>query len=77
MWVSPQSRSTGVGTAILKYAESWAQSEGAEELLVAVFSDNTQALKFYLGYGFIHPSKEKQEYQRERVEIQLVKNLAT
>ena len=73
MWVSPQSRSAGIGTLMLSYAEAWAQSEGANELLVAVFSDNPQALKFYLSYGFVNLSGEQPE--DERIELQLVKSL--
>ena len=59
---------------MLSYAEAWAQSEGANELLVAVFSDNPQALKFYLSYGFVNLSGEQPE--DERIELQLVKSLA-
>ena len=77
MWVNPDARSAGVGSAILSIVESWASSQGAKELVAAVYSDNSTAIDFYLKQGFIKNESEQQSDSRNRkIEFQLTKTLA-
>jgi GNAT superfamily N-acetyltransferase len=77
MWVKPSSRSAGVGSAIINFVESWASSQGAKELVAAVYSDNLKAIGFYRNQGFIELEEERQnDSGKDKLELQLTKTLA-
>ena len=46
-------RAKGYGTLLLRYLESWLQAEKCQTLRLSVTPTNTQALKFYVGHGWI------------------------
>lgn len=50
--VSPQYRSQGIGTILMKAAEEWAKSRGAARLYVQAFWGNQKAVKYYKENGF-------------------------
>lgn len=76
MWVNSSSRSNGVGSTILKFIESWASSQGAKELVAAVYSDNPTAIGFYSNQGFIEVKDQQADYGESKFELQLTKKLA-
>jgi ribosomal protein S18 acetylase RimI-like enzyme len=45
--VSPEYRSQGIGTVLMKAAEKWAKSQGATKLYVQVFWGNKKAINYY------------------------------
>ncbi|MEM7555192.1 MAG: GNAT family N-acetyltransferase [Cyanobacteria bacterium P01_A01_bin.84] len=52
LYVVPQHRQKGIGTALMKYAENWAKKRGDSQIALQVFTANQPALKLYnyLGY---------------------------
>jgi ribosomal protein S18 acetylase RimI-like enzyme len=53
LFVSPEHEAEGVGRQLLEYAEGFAISEGAGALEVVVAEDDTRAVAFYRGRGFV------------------------
>ena len=69
-------RGFGVGEALTRQVVECARSRGAEELLLAVYEDNTRAIRLYLKLGFEHVTRpglepelalEKAQFGRRRV----------
>jgi len=52
MWVSPQYRGMGVGTALLDRVKQWAISRGSSNLLLSVTTINFEAISLYRSIGF-------------------------
>jgi len=50
--VLPEYHRQGVGTELVKNAESWALEKGIKELIVLVFDFNNDAINFYKNNGF-------------------------
>lgn len=52
VYVAPQHRRRGIGTALMQYAQNWAKSRGDRQIGLQVFPANTAALNLYdrLGY---------------------------
>lgn len=42
----------GIGSALIRYLQIWAQNKGCSESMVATTNDNTEALLFYQQLGF-------------------------
>jgi GNAT superfamily N-acetyltransferase len=53
---------TGVGTALLKYAEEWSRARGMTFLTLNVFDANARARRFYERAGF---APETLKYAKE------------
>ena len=53
LFVSPEHEAEGVGRQLLEYAEGFAISQGAVALEVVVAGDDSRALAFYRGRGFV------------------------
>jgi GNAT superfamily N-acetyltransferase len=51
--VAPDVRGSGVGTALLRAAESWAASNGAASMKVETQNINVPACRFYLRHGYV------------------------
>ncbi|MBW7882248.1 MAG: GNAT family N-acetyltransferase, partial [Caldilineaceae bacterium] len=54
VWVSPEHRGRKVGAALVEYACNWALERGVQTMIVGVFADNTGAINFYEGVGFLN-----------------------
>lgn len=50
--VAPDWRGRGVGTALLRAAEAWARTQGAERMILDLSSANTGALRLYERLGY-------------------------
>lgn len=76
VWVSPSSRRTGIGCALLQAIEAWAVDAGARELRLMVTSSNEAAISFYerLGYGMTGVT-EPYPHDAALVECEMLKNL--
>ena len=52
IYVQPQHRCQGIGTALIQQAENWAKARGDRQLGLQVFTDNQPALNLYRRQGF-------------------------
>jgi ribosomal protein S18 acetylase RimI-like enzyme len=52
MWVAPEARRRGVGTALLDAAIAWTRARGFTRLRLEVVDDNTAAVELYTRKGF-------------------------
>ncbi len=52
LYVVPEHRRRGIGSALMRHAESWARERGDRRLGLQVFADNAIALHLYKSLGF-------------------------
>lgn len=52
LYVVPDCRRQGLGTALMQHAESWAAQQGYRQLGLNVFVENTPALSLYKRLGY-------------------------
>jgi ribosomal protein S18 acetylase RimI-like enzyme len=52
LFVAPEYRQRGVGTALLQIAESWAQQQGHHQMGLQVFTNAQPALSLYKKLGY-------------------------
>lgn len=52
MWVSPEYRGNGVGTALVDQVKKWAYDRNIEKLVLTVTTTNTDAISLYKKAGF-------------------------
>lgn len=53
MVVHPEARGSGLGTALLQHAITFAQTAGCLRISLLTDTDNTDALRFYARQGFV------------------------
>jgi len=64
MSVARDSRSLGVGGALLDTAIAWATEQGAEKVELSVFAHNTPAIGFYERHGFVREGLRRRQFVR-------------
>ncbi len=52
LYVVPEHRRQGIGTALMQYAENWAKKRGDIQIALQVFQTNTPALNLYKHLGY-------------------------
>lgn len=52
LYTDPNQMGGGIGTALMDWAMEFAQSHGADEVQLSVWSENFGAQRFYARYGF-------------------------
>jgi ribosomal protein S18 acetylase RimI-like enzyme len=52
LYVTPEHRQRGIGKALMKYLENWAQAKGDRQIGLQVFQSNTAALDLYRKLGY-------------------------
>lgn len=52
LYVDPQHRRRGIGTALMHRAEAWARERGDRQIGLQVFASNQAALSLYSNLGF-------------------------
>lgn len=52
LYVAPDHRRQGIGTALMQYAEAWARSRGDRQIGLQVFQTNQPALSLYHDLGY-------------------------
>ena len=52
VYVAPQHRRRGVGTALMQHAQNWAKERGDRQIGLQVFPANTRALNLYHHLGY-------------------------
>ena len=52
LYVSPEHRRKGIGTALMQYVENWAKQRGDHQIALQVFQTNTPALNLYNQIGY-------------------------
>lgn len=57
IWVDPDCRRTGVGRALIAFAEKWAREEGFSEICSDADLDNVLSHESHAGWGFSETSR--------------------
>lgn len=57
LYVAPQHRHQGLGTALMHHAQSWAKEQGYQQMSLQVFEDNEAAMKLYAKLGYQSQAK--------------------
>ncbi|BAY43126.1 GCN5-related N-acetyltransferase [Scytonema sp. HK-05] len=52
LYVVPEHRQRGIGTALMRYVEDWAKARGDHQIGLQVFQSNTAALNLYNQLGY-------------------------
>jgi ribosomal protein S18 acetylase RimI-like enzyme len=52
LYVVPEHRQRGIGTALMRYVEDWARARGDHQIGLQVFQTNTAALNLYNQLGY-------------------------
>ncbi len=52
LYVTPEYRRKGIGTALMQYAQNWAKQRGDNQIALQVFQTNTPALNLYNQLGY-------------------------
>lgn len=52
LYVAPEHRRQGIGSALMRQAEGWAKARGEYQIGLQVFQSNPLALAFYQGLGY-------------------------
>ncbi|WP_246275745.1 GNAT family N-acetyltransferase [Brasilonema bromeliae] len=52
LYVVPEHRRQGIGTALMRYVENWARARGDHQIGLQVFQTNTAALNLYNQLGY-------------------------
>ena len=52
LYVAPEHRRQGIGSALMSHAENWAKSRGDRQIGLQVFRSNQLAIDFYYDRGF-------------------------
>ncbi|ARV61694.1 GNAT family N-acetyltransferase [Nostocales cyanobacterium HT-58-2] len=52
VYVVPEHRRRGIGTALMRYVEGWARARGDHRIGLQVFQNNTNALNLYNQLGY-------------------------
>ncbi|MBD2774662.1 GNAT family N-acetyltransferase [Iningainema sp. BLCCT55] len=52
LYVVPEHRRQGIGTALMRYVENWALHRGDRQISLQVFDSNTPALNLYNQIGY-------------------------
>jgi ribosomal protein S18 acetylase RimI-like enzyme len=74
LWVAPEARSRGLGSALVEAVLSWAEDEGAEEVTLWVNESNVGAIALYERAGFAATGARK-ELRAGVMEIELALEL--
>ncbi len=52
LYVMPQHRRRGIGTALMRYVENWAVARGDRQIGLQVFQSNQSAINLYNQLGY-------------------------
>ncbi len=67
LYVSPQHRRLGIGSALVTHAENWAKARGDRQIGLQVFLSNQPALNLYQKLGFESESVLMVKSLKERI----------
>ena len=57
LYVAPQHRHRGLGTALMQHAQQWAKAKGYGQVSLQVFEDNAAAVRLYEKLGYQSQAK--------------------
>jgi ribosomal protein S18 acetylase RimI-like enzyme len=57
LYIAPEHRHQGLGTALMQHAQSWAQQQGYQHMSLQVFEDNDAAMRLYTKLGYQSQAK--------------------
>jgi len=59
LWMIPEARGIGIGTALVESALRWAVAEGFEKMVAEVFATNGSSLSLLRKFGFVTEGRQK------------------
>lgn len=57
LYIAPQHRLKGLGSALMHHAQAWAKQQGYGQISLQVFEDNMAAMKLYTKLGYQSQAK--------------------
>jgi GNAT superfamily N-acetyltransferase len=57
LYIAPEHRHQGLGTALMQHAQAWAQQQGYTQMSLQVFEDNDAAMQLYTKLGYQSQAK--------------------
>jgi ribosomal protein S18 acetylase RimI-like enzyme len=57
LYIAPEHRHQGLGTALMQHAQNWAQQQGYLQISLQVFEDNDAAMQLYRKLGYQSQAK--------------------
>jgi RimJ/RimL family protein N-acetyltransferase len=69
MFVLPEWRGRGVGSALLSAALEWSHERGLHKLSLGVFAHNQAALALYRKFGFVEEGRRIKQFRRSSGEL--------
>ncbi len=57
LYVAPEHRHQGLGTALMHHAQNWAKQQGYRQMSLQVFEDNDAAMQLYAKLGYRSQAK--------------------
>ncbi|HLX20431.1 MAG TPA: GNAT family N-acetyltransferase [Gaiellaceae bacterium] len=64
MYVAPEWRGKGIGSALMEAAIAWARDRGLHKLTLSVFPHNTAAIALYRKFGFVEEGMHPKQMRR-------------
>jgi RimJ/RimL family protein N-acetyltransferase len=69
MWVAPEHRGRGAGSALLDACIAWARTEGAHKITLEVWPHNEPAIALYRKAGFEEEGYLREQWRRRNGEL--------
>ena len=77
MWVRPQARGRGVGSALVKVVLDWASQQGCSEVRLWVSEGNDSAERLYARHGFVRTGEKQPIRVDDPTRLELAMVLST
>lgn len=69
MWIAPEWRGRGIGTALMDACLSWSARHGVHKLMLEVWPHNVAAIALYEKFGFEREGLLRRHWRRENGEL--------
>jgi putative acetyltransferase len=69
MFVAPDARATGIGSALMQSCVDWAREAGAHKLILQVWPHNVAARSLYSKFGFVTEGRLRRAYRRRNGQL--------
>jgi ribosomal protein S18 acetylase RimI-like enzyme len=76
MWVDPSLRGSGAAEALVASLLTWAETEGARQMRLAVIQTNDRARRFYERLGFRENGRQSVRQRDGAIEVEMERALA-
>jgi putative acetyltransferase len=69
MFVAPDARASGIGSALMQACVDWARAAGAHKVILEVWPHNFAARALYSKFGFVTEGRLRRAYRRRNGEL--------